>query len=162
MKCLKRILALSLLVGLIVPLGCSKPKLFGTIQEAEEVVQYFEAPPAEAFRATKEALVFRGYSIKEDDETNLSLETFWQPSTADSHYVNVFGRRDYGTVGSYYRLAVKVSAQGNGSRVGITNVAKSIISNLKSSHREEDEVFLKVADFTRKKDIQVTNIGLQK
>jgi hypothetical protein len=64
-------------------------------------------------------------------------------------------------VGSYYRLLVKVSAQGNGSRVGITNVAKSIISNLKSSKREEEELFFKIADFTRKRDIQVTNIGLQ-
>jgi hypothetical protein len=91
----------------------------------------------------------------------MTLETYWQPTTADSHYVDVFGREDYGTVGAYYRLAVKVTPKGDGSRVGITNVAKSFISDLKSSGREEDRVFEKISDFTRKRDIKVTNIGLQ-
>ncbi|HCU26002.1 MAG TPA: hypothetical protein DF383_13375 [Deltaproteobacteria bacterium] len=141
--------------------ACNKPKLFGTTQAAPEVVKYFAVPPTDAFRATKEALVFRGYSLKQVDESKMTMETYWQPSTADSHYVLVFGKPDYGTVGSYFRLAVRVTPQGSGSRIGITNVAKSFISNVKSSGRLEDQVFEKVADFTRKQDIQVTNIGLQ-
>ena len=157
-KSTRIILTLCLVTGFA---ACSKPALYGTIQEAEAVVKYYPVPPAEAYRAAKESLVFRGYSLKEADETNFTLETYWQPTTADSHYVLVFGRRDFGTVGAYYRLAVKVTPQGTGSKVSITNVAKSIISDLKSSHREEDEIFIKVSDFTRKRDIQVTNIGLQ-
>ena len=146
---------------LIAGAACSKPKLYGTIQEAKEVVKFYQVPPEDAFRAAKEALAFRGYSIKTIDETNKTIETYWQPSTADSHYVEVFGRRDYGTVGAYYRLSVKVSPRANGSSVAITNVAKSFISNLKSTERVEDEVFEKISDFTRKRDINVTNIGLQ-
>lgn len=141
--------------------ACSKPALYGTIQESEAVVKYYSVPPESAFRAAKEALVFRGYSLKEVDDKAFTLETYWQPTTADSHYVLVFGRRDFGTVGAYYRLAVKVTPQGTGSKVSITNVAKSIISDLKTSQREEDELFYKISDFTRKRDIQVTNIGLQ-
>jgi hypothetical protein len=141
--------------------ACSKPKLYGTIQEADEIVKNYQVPPEEAFRAAKEALAFRGYSIKNVDETAMTIETYWQPSTADSHYVEVFGRRDYGTVGSYYRLMVKVTPRANGSSVAITNVAKSFISNLKSTQQAEEQVFEKINDFTRKRDIQVTNIGVQ-
>jgi hypothetical protein len=141
--------------------ACSKPKLYGSVQESEAIVKYFAVPPADAYRAAKEALIFRGYSLKEIDDTAMTLETFWQPTTADSHYVMVFGKRDYGTVAAYYRMAVKVTPQGSGSKVSITNVAKSFITDLKSSNREEDELFVKIADFTRKRDIQVTNIGLQ-
>src|SRR5262249_28102325 len=118
--------------------ACSKPKLYGTTQEAKEVVRYYPVPPQDAYRAAKEALVFRGDSLKQSDDQTMTLETYWQPTTADSHYVDVFGREDYGTVGAYYRLAVKITPKGTGSRVGITNVAKSFISDLKSSEREED------------------------
>lgn len=152
-------LALVFALGALV--GCSKPLLYGNIQETQEIVKLYQVPPADAYRATKEALLFRGYSLKLEDPQNMILETYWQPTTADSHFVNVFGQRDYGTVGAYYRLVVKVTPKGNGSRVGISNVAKSFISNLKSSQAEESKVFEKVSDFTRKQDIKVTNIGLQ-
>jgi hypothetical protein len=156
--------ALRLLVVLLLLGGaaaCSKPKLYGSIQESESIVKYFAVPPVDAYRAAKEALIFRGYSLKQADDTAMTLETFWQPATADSHYVLVFNRKDFGTVGAYYRMAVKVTPQGSGSKVSITNVAKSFITDLKSSQREEDELFIKISDFTRKRDIQVTNIGLQ-
>ncbi len=161
---MKLIKALSIALALALSLSfvaCSKPALYGTTQSADPVVKYIPAPPADAFKAAKEAVTSRGYSVKEEDATNFTFETAWQPTTADSHYVLVFGEPDYGTVGAYYRLAVKVTPQGSGSKVSITNVAKSFISDLKSSHREEDEVFTKISDFTRKRDIQVTNIGLQ-
>jgi hypothetical protein len=158
---LSRISALGLVLAATLLAACSKPLLYGNLQETEEIVKTYQVPPAEAFRAAKEALLFKGYSLKQEDPTNFILETYWQPSTADSHYVNVFGRKDFGTVGSYYRLVVKITPKGNGSRVGISNVAKSFISNLKSSQQEEDKIFEKISDFTRKQDIQVTNIGLQ-
>ncbi len=153
--------ALTILLVLGALAACSKPKLYGSVQESEAIVKYFAVPPAEAYRAAKEALIFRGYSLKQADDVGMTLETYWQPATADSHYVIVFGKRDYGTVGAYYRMAVKVTPQGSGSKVSITNVAKSFITDLKSSNREEDELFVKISDFTRKRDIQVTNIGLQ-
>ncbi len=146
---------------LLLFVGCSKPKLYGTLQESEPIVREYKVPPQELFRAAKEALVYRGYSLKVADDANLTLETYWQPTPADSHFVRVFGRPDYGTVGAYYRLVLKVSARGDGSKLTITNAAKSIISNLKSSGRAEAQVIEKIDDFTRKRDIQVTNIGLQ-
>lgn len=141
--------------------ACNKPALYGTLQESEPMTQYYQVSPKEAFRAAKEALLFLGYSMKQEDPEQGLLETYWQPSTADSHYVYVFGRKDYGTVGSYYRLVIKVTPRNNGSAISITNAAKSYISNLKSSREEESKIFTKIDDFTRKRDIQVTNIGLQ-
>jgi uncharacterized lipoprotein len=142
--------------------ACNKPALYGTLQESKPTVKCYQVPPAEAFRASKEALLFLGYSMKQEDPEQGLLETYWQPSTADSHYVNVFGRKDYGTTGAYYRIVIKIKAQGeNGSEVSMTNAAKSYISNLQSSTQEEAKIFAKIDDFTRKRDIQVTNIGLQ-
>jgi uncharacterized lipoprotein len=141
--------------------ACSKPALYGTLQENKAIAKYYSVPPEEAFRAAKEALVYLGYSIKQEDNENKTLETFWQPTTADSHYVDVFGRKDYGTVGAYYRFLVKVTPRQNGSEVSVVNAAKSFISNLKASRHEEARLFDKINDFTRKRDIQVTNVGLQ-
>lgn len=142
--------------------ACSKPALYGSLQESPPIIKNYQVSQQDAFRAAKEALVFLGYSVKQEDAAQGLLETFWQPATADSHYVNVFGRKDYGTVGAYYRIIVKVKERSSGSsEVSITNAAKSYISNLKSSQEEESKIFSKIDDFTRKRDIQVTNIGLQ-
>jgi len=159
---LKRVVPTILTMVLVLGgLACSKPALYGTLQENEAVTNDYNVPPKEAFRAAKEALIHLGYSLKQEDDKNLTLETYWQPTTADSHYVEVFRRKDYGTVGAYYRLVVVVKARNNGSSVSITNAAKSFISNVKSSRAEEEKVFHKVDDFTRRRDIQVTNIGVQ-
>jgi len=159
---LKSLLVLTLVLVGGVGLGaCSKPALYGTLQENESITRYYQVPPEQAFRAAKEALLFLGYSIKQEDDKNFTLETFWQPTTADSHYVEVFRRKDFGTVGAYYRLAVKISPRRSGSSVSVTNFAKSFISNVKTSQVEENRVLHKMDDFTRKRDIQVTNIGLQ-
>lgn len=142
--------------------ACSKPALYGTLQESKPIVKYYQVSPEEAFRASKEALLFLGYSMKQEDQAQGLLETYWQPSTADSHYVRVFGQKDFGTTGAYYRIVIKITPRGSGgSEVSMTNAAKSYISNLQSSGEEEDKIFAKINDFTRKRDIQVTNIGLQ-
>lgn len=142
--------------------ACSKPALYGTLQESPPIVRYYQVSPQDVFRASKEALLFLGYSVKQEDPAQGQLETFWQASTADSHYVLVFGRKDFGTTGAYYRIVIKIKPRGQGgSEVTMTNAAKSYISNLKSSTEEENKIFSKIDDFTRKRDIQVTNIGLQ-
>ena len=156
-KNLVKIFIALLLLGAFV--ACSKPKLYGTIQKNPSVVRDYVVPPEEAFRAVQEAIEERGYSIKQRD--GRELETYWQPTFADSHYVEVFGRKDFGTVGAYYYIEARIEPSATGSRVVLTNIANSFIANLKSSNREEERIFDKVDDFTRKRDIKVTNIGLQ-
>lgn len=142
--------------------GCGKPRLFGKEMEIHPITQTFPVDAKMAFKATKEALAFYGYDIQKEDENTSSLETHWQPATSDSHYVIVFNRPDYGTVGAYHKLVAKITSKGtNESQVEIYSQAQSIISNLVSSGIEEHKVLTKVADFTRKPNIEVTNVGLQ-
>lgn len=155
-----RVLGLSTLMLSLFLGACNKPALYGTVQQSDSISQYVNATPQQAYEASKQALLHLGYSLKQENPQQGIIETYWQPTKAGSHYVSVFGRRDYGTVGAYYQLRVKVRPRGSGTDVSVTNVAKSIISNLKSAQRDERDFLAKVDDFTRK-DIQVTNIGAQ-
>ncbi len=140
---------------------CGKPRLFGQDMKGETVVKAFPVDAGLTFKSVKEALVIRGYNLQNENAQEGALETHWQPTTSDSHYVDMFNRQDRGTVGAYYKLVVKVKPQGNQSEVEIYSLAKSIISNLKSTGIEEEKVLDKVADFTRKSNIEVTNVGIQ-
>ncbi len=154
------IVALSLVaLGMV---SCGKPRLFGKDQAVVPIIKNYPVDVKGALKATKEALAYNGYAIQSEDDAQGILETHWQASTSDSHYVDFFNRRDMGTVGSYYKLVVKVSPKGQAdSQVEISSVAKSIVSNLKSTGVEENKVFSKIGDFTRKSNIEVTNVGLQ-
>lgn len=140
---------------------CGKPRLFGQEMEINPIIKNYPVGAQAALVAAKEALAYNGYNIqKEDDEKGL-LETHWQPTTSDSHYVLLFDRQDRGTVGAYHKLVVKVTPKGNNSQVEIYSLAKSFVSNLKSTKIEEEKIFAKIADFTRKANIDVTNVGIQ-
>ncbi len=155
-------LVLVLLISTFHLASCGKPRLFGKDQEIRPVSQSFPVGTKAAFTAVKESLAYNGYAIQSEDEGKGTLETHWQPSTSDSHYVDFFNRRDMGTTGSYYKLIVKVSPKGQAdSQVEVSNVAKGIVSNLKTTEVEEDKILKKVGDFTRKSNIEVTNVGLQ-
>jgi len=151
-----------LFLGLLSLTHCGKPRLFGKEMAVHPIKKTFPVDPKAAFTATKEALEFNGYEVQKEDDKATSLETHWQPTSSDSHYVIVFNRPDYGTVGAYHKIVVKISPKGtNQSEVEIYSQAQSIISNLVSSGAEENKILTKIADFTRKPNIEVTNVGLQ-
>lgn len=150
------------LISAITLSSCGKPRLFGKEQEIAPVSQSFPIDTKSALTAVKESLQYNGYAIQSSDDAKGVLETHWQPSTSDSHYVDFFQRKDRGTTGSYYKLVIKVSPKGQAdSVVEVSNVAKSIVSNLKSTGMEEEKILTKVGDYTRKSNIEVTNVGLQ-
>lgn len=158
----KLTLALVLLACALQLASCGKPRLFGKDQEVKPVAKSYPVDSKAALAAVKESLSYNGYAIQSSDDAQGVLETHWQPSTSDSHYVDFFNRRDMGTVGSYYKLVIKVSPKGQAdSQVEVSNVAKSIVTNLKSTGMEEEKILKKVGDFTRKSNIEVTNVGLQ-
>jgi len=141
--------------------SCGKPRLFGKEMESTPITKSFPIDSKDAMAAAKEALAYRGYNIQKIDEAQGLIETHWQPTTSDSHYVIVFNRQDRGTVGAYHKLVLKITPSGNASRVEIYSLAKSFISNLRSTGVEENKILTKIADFTRKPDIDVTNVGIQ-
>jgi uncharacterized lipoprotein len=150
-----------LLLTLITLSHCGKPRLFGKDMEIRPIIKVFSIQPAAALQAAKEALAYNGYNVQKEDDAQGLLETHWQPTTSDSHYVLLFNRQDRGTVGAYHKLVIKVTAKGSDSQVEIYSLAKSFVSNLKSTGIEEEKVLTKIADFTRKQNIDVTNVGIQ-
>lgn len=141
---------------------CGKPRLFGKEMEIRPILKTFSVEPKLVLKSAKEALALQGYNLAREDLAHGVLETHWQSTTSDSHYVNFFNRQDRGTVGAYHKLIIKITPEGKkSSRVEIYSLAKSIISNVISTGIEEEKVLKKIDDFTRKQDIQVTNVGIQ-
>lgn len=150
-----------LLFLLFVMASCGKPRLFGKEMEVHPIVKIFPMESKRALLSAKEALAYNGYNIQREDPDQGFLETHWQSTTSDSHYVKFFDRQDRGTVGAYHKLIVKVIPHGSNSKVEIYSLAKSFIANLQSTGIEEEKVLAKITDFTRKENIEVTNVGVQ-
>lgn len=139
--------------------ACSRPFLYGQKQQLPGVNTSVHGSQTQVLQAAKKVLEQSGYMVQ--TETENSLETSWQSTTPDSHYVEYFGRQDHGTVGAYHRILINVTADGENSKVSVASVVKSIVSNLKSTGYEEKKIVKKLNDFTRPSDVQVTNIGIR-
>src|SRR5262245_46478706 len=113
--------------------GCGKPRLFGKEMEINPIIKVFPMNVQDATKAAKEALAYNGYNVQKEDAAQGLIETHWQPATSDSHYVVIFNRQDRGTVGAYHKLVLKITPQGNDAKIEIYSLAKSFISNLKST-----------------------------
>ncbi len=157
----KMFVVFSLLFLLFAIASCGKPRLFGKEMEVHPIIKTFPMESKRALKSAKEALAFNGYNIQREDEDQGMLETHWQATSSDSHYVKFFDRQDRGTVGAYHKLIVKVIPHGANSKIEIYSLSKSFIANLQSTGIEEEKVLAKITDFTRKENIEVTNVGVQ-
>lgn len=154
------VLAMALIGAAFTNTACNKAILHARDKEMDPEVRLFSAPPADAFKASKEALVAMGYKISRESESEGTLLTGWKSTKADSHYIDLFDRRDYGTVGAYYQIKVKVGESNGKSEVAIATNTKSIISGrLRTSYYEENRVLGRIADLLRKDDFDITNVG---
>lgn len=155
----ERLRFLSLITLLVFMGACSRPFLYGQKLETNPISKVYQSSPENTLAMAKKALESQGYVVQKEE--GMSLETSWEPTRADSHYIAFFDRQDRGTVGAYHKLILTVSPEGEGSKVEIASRAKSIISKLKSTLVEERKVLKKIGDYTRSSDIQVTNVGLK-
>lgn len=140
---------------------CSKPLLFGKVQQVSVVRGSFNGSYSQVYDAAKLALSQSGYSIEEEFRQKGTIVTDWKPSTPDSHYVQVFDRRDYGTVGAYYHLDLALYQEAGKIQVAIRSVSKSIVTRLKSTEIEEREILSRMQEYLRGKEIEVTNLGIK-
>ena len=158
---MKKRIASLFIVSLLGFAACTKPMIYGKDRPVEPVTQSFSASGQDTYNAAKEVLKTMGYKISYDNLEKRTLKTGWRSTAVDSHYVELFGRPDYGTVGAYYQLIVEVGDKEGKSEVTITAQPRSIVPNIKSSGRVEKKVLGHMADLLRSDDIQVTNVGLQ-
>lgn len=143
-------------------LSCAHPAFEAVEKTTATVSRTFETNANEAYYAIRWALKTSGYSITSEDLENGVVTSGWLSSKADSHYVAPFGRKDFGVNGAYYRLEIKLVPDGSSTtKIEITSRVKSMLAQLKSSEIEERKILNMVADYLRKPDIRVTNIGVE-
>lgn len=140
--------------------SCAKPLLYGKVQQVSVVRAGFSGPYSDVYEATKWALNQAGYSIQEESKQRGTIVTDWRPSTPDSHYVEVFNRRDYGTTAAYYHLDLALYQEAGKTQIAVRSISKSVVSHLKSTEIEEKRILSLVEQSLREKDIEVTNLGV--
>ncbi|MBI3541352.1 MAG: outer membrane protein assembly factor BamC [Deltaproteobacteria bacterium] len=141
--------------------GCNKAILYSHDKAMPPVSRAFNAGVSDAFKAAEEVVKNAGYKIEREDEKQGSLTTGWLSTKVDSHYIDLFDKRDYGTIGAYYRLEIHVTNQDGKALVEVSAPTRSVISGrLKSSHTAEEKVLGKIADLLRREDFEMTNVGV--
>ncbi len=124
------------------------------------VSQRFDVSPEQAYRISQAALEQLEYSIERTDETALTLQTHWISTKPSSHYIDLFGHEDYGTVSAYYRIELKVEPQEGAAVVTVSAPVRSvIIRRMRTSQREEKKILRKIADLIRREDFELSNVG---
>lgn len=147
--------AFSLLLGS----SCNKAMVTGRDLDTEPVVHEFTAPYPEVFLAARQALRDMEFKVEYYNEEQGIIRTGWMPVTSDSHYVDVFGRPDYGANGAYYHFAIRMQDLGNKTRVQVQAPLRTIVAKMYSSHREENRLLKRVRHLVRPADFKVTNVG---
>lgn len=154
------LVVIALLVSSILGTSCSKPMVQGRDREMEPLTRTYSAPEEDVFEATEQALKDLKYKVEYANKYDGVLRTGWKPTTIDSHYVALFGRKDYGTTGSYYHLAVRMKQEDGKTLVEVQAPVRGIVAKMKTSHRVESDLLDEIADNLRPADVNITNIGV--
>ena len=157
-----RILTVLAIVAALFLSACSKPMAYGHIaQPIEYFSNDYAASPNDAYYAVRWALKDAGYPVEKEDLPGGIITSKWLPVTAGSHYVEIFGRRDYGATNSYYQLEVRITPGSGRTLVKVGSRVKTLAHNLKSSGVEERKVLAFVGNYLRSNEPNLTNLGLQ-
>ncbi len=155
------------LVSFLVILGigslaaCNTPLVTGRDIAMKPVYKTFSSPVVATFEAAEKALNDMDYKVEYADKDQGVLRTGWMPTTADSHYLDLFDYKDYGVTGSYYHLTVRITEDGpSKSIVEVQAPLRTIVTRMKSSYRQEKKFLARVRNYLRPADIEVTNIGV--
>lgn len=151
----------ALLAALALAPACTKPLAYAKVVEPQATVSRdYAATANDAYYAIRWALDAEGLPIATENLAEGLLTTTWMPVTSDSHYISVFGRRDYGVTNSYHQLVIKVVPEGGRTRVDIGSRVQTLVSRLESSGIEEGKVLDKVGDCLRKAEPSLSNLGI--
>jgi hypothetical protein len=142
--------------------GCAKKLIYGKNFYTTPVYKYYTADKKIAFDSVHEMLKDMGYQILRRDPERGQIITGWRPTGADSHYIEVFDRKDYGIAdGAYYQVIVDIADSGLETKVAISTQVKSIAGPLESSGIIENKVLKELENVFRAPKIELTNIGVE-
>lgn len=162
MKVKKLVLFVLVLAAILPSVSCYKVLIHSKDKDQEPVTELYGTSIEEAMKVGREALIRLGYRIEREETTENTLYTGWQSAKATSHYIDLFDRRDYGTVGAYYRLKLTAEERAGKTQVAVSAPTRAIVTGrLKSSFREEKRVLKKIRDLLRTDDFEITNVGVE-
>lgn len=162
---MKRVLFNLILVACWMSLSgqlCTKKIVYSRDFFTQPVVRDYEHNRATVWDAVQSTLERMGYPINRLEGEG-RIETGWLPVEADSHFVNLFERKDYGlTDGTYYQVIVDMEESGSILRVAISTTVKSIVGKVESTKKIERRIFRQLDDVLRSPQIEMTNVGVTK
>ena len=141
---------------------CTKVIVYGKNYDAPPKKVRFQSDRASVFSAVEQTLKNQGYQIVEADESRARFVTGWLAVESDSHYFNLFGRKDYGlTDSTYYRVTVDMIEEGSKVKVLVSTTLKTVVGKLESSGKIEARILTQVGDLVRSREIQMSNVGIE-
>ena len=142
--------------------SCTKVIAYGTTVDTAPLTKTYSTSTMFLTQKTREALKTLGYELTTDGEYDGHITTGWRPALSDSHYLELFKRRDYGaSAGAYYQIVADIQAEGDRAKLTVATKTKSIAGKLKSSFRMEKQLLKQVDDYLRSPQITITNVGVE-
>ena len=149
------------LVGLVTLSACTKPLANARVApDVQYISRSFPANANDTYYAVRWALNEAGYPVAGEDLASGIITTKWVPVTSDSHYIELFGRRDFGVTNSYYQLDLRIGYDNGRATVQIAARAKTLAANFKSSGIEERKVLDFIGSYLRIGEPEITNLGV--
>lgn len=156
-------IALGLLVLWFATTGelCTKAIVYGKDYHTKPYAQLYPYNRETLLEGAKKTLEQQGYGINYVDEAKGQIVSGWRSVEGDSHYYNLFGRKDYGvTDGAYYQMVIDFLTEGSKVRVTASTTTKSIAGRFHSSGKVEKRFHAQLADYLRSPLIEMTNVGV--
>lgn len=150
------ILALMLTAGM-----CTKVVVYAKDYETDSISERFAGEPDTLIHQSIQVLQNLNYQFSDIQDESKRIVTGWQSTSSNSHYMNLFNRKDYSaSAGSYYQLIINFLPEGNFTRVEVATKVKSISGKLQSTKILEKKFLKSLKDYTRSPQIQITNVGV--
>lgn len=142
---------------------CTKELVYGRDFYTDPVHETFDNDRISVMAASQKVLENLGYEIQVTDESKGELITGWRPVEAESHYLKLFERPDYGAAdGAYYQLTVDLTDVNSRMKVAVGTKVKTIVGKLDSSKKVERRFLDQLRDQLRPSLIELTNVGVRK
>lgn len=160
---IKTVLAhVALFCSVVSVTACTKVMVYATDHVTEPVTKKYTGEPATVYEKSKKILELMGYQLTAADDYQYQITTGWQPVKSDSHYLELFKRRDYAASdGSYYQMSVACISEGAFTRVDVKTAVKSASGKLSTSKSLEKAFLSRLDDALRSPQIQVTNVSVE-
>lgn len=143
--------------------GCTKKIVYAKNYNTQPYKAYYMTDKSTVMDAVRKVLENSNYAIHDINPESGRIITGWKPVESDSHYFDLFGRKDFGTTdGSYYQLIVDLMPETSRIKVLVSTTVKSITGKLETNQVVERRFIKQLDHLMRSPQIEITNVGVEK